>query len=176
MTGATRRTFLALWPDPAVRGQLAAASAAARRQASGRPVPPDNLHLTLAFLGNVSPEALECVRAAAGGVRAPPFELALDRVGWWRRPGILWLAPATWPPAIEGLVRDLWRAVVPCGLEAETRPFKPHVTLARRCARARPGPLDPIHWPVSDFALIESLSGQSGARYQVIERWPLVET
>jgi 2'-5' RNA ligase len=176
VTGLTRRAFFALWPDPALREQLAAASAAARRHASGRPVPAENLHLTLAFLGNLSPEGLECVRRGAGGVKAPPFALAFDRVGWWRRPGILWLAPTAWPPAIEHLVSDLWRAVVPCGLEPETRPFRPHVTLARRCGRARPGPMAPIHWPASDFALIESFAGQSGARYRVIERWPLVET
>ena len=173
MTGSPRRLFFALWPDPALREQLAAASAAARKHGSGRPVPVDNLHLTLAFLGNLPAEGVRCVREAAGRVSGSPFTLVLDRVGWWRRPGILWLAPVAWPPEIETLAGDLWRSIAPCGLEPETRPFKPHVTVARRCGRARPGPMTPIEWPVSEFALIESFAGQSGARYRVCDRWPL---
>lgn len=173
MSEAKRRLFFGLWPDPDLRQQLAAAARAAHKNAGGRPVPADNLHLTLAFLGSLTTARADCVTEAAADIAVEPFALRLDRIGWWRRPGILWLAPAVWPAEIEALAAALWRALEPCGIEPETRPFKPHVTIARRCGRARTGPMTPIDWPVSDFALIESLAGQPGSRYQVLKRWPL---
>lgn len=173
MSETKRRLFFGLWPDPDLREQLAIAARAAQRHTGGRPVPAHNLHLTLAFLGNLTTGCAECVTGAAADIAVEPFALRFDRIGWWRRPGILWLAPAAWPAQIEGLAAVLWQVLAPCGIEPETRPFKPHVTVARRCGRARTGPMTPIDWPVSDFVLIESLAGQTGSRYQVLKRWPL---
>ncbi|MGD8964393.1 MAG: RNA 2',3'-cyclic phosphodiesterase, partial [Gammaproteobacteria bacterium] len=110
-----RRLFFALWPDPDVRRQLAAASKCVRDKATGRPVPDENLHITLAFLGSVDAEVFACISEAARGLATESFELVIDRAGWWRRTGILWLAPSRAPASLNRLVKALWVALEPCG-------------------------------------------------------------
>jgi 2'-5' RNA ligase len=168
-----RRLFFALWPDPDVRRQLAAASQSVRKNATGRPVPDENLHITLAFLGSVDAEVFACVSEAARGLATESFELDIDRAGWWRRTGILWLAPSRAPANLNRLVKALWLALEPCGFWPDYRDFHPHLTIARRCRRASLPEVEPVHWPVAEIALLESHTGQRGARYTVLDSWPL---
>jgi len=168
-----RRLFFALWPDEGVRERLAAASRLVREAASGRPVPDENLHITLAFLGSIDERAFDCVRTAARGLQAEPFDLVIDRAGWWRRTGILWLAPSRAPAALNRLVKSLWAALEPCGFWPDYRDFHPHLTIARRCRKASLPELEPIPWHVPAVTLLESHTGQRGARYTVLDSWPL---
>jgi 2'-5' RNA ligase len=168
-----RRLFFALWPNPAVRTGLARASALVYAHASGRAVPDENLHITLAFLGNVDADIATCVRQGAAGLAAEGFELVIDRAGWWKRTGILWLGPSRAPAALNRLVKGLWAALEPCGFWPDFRDFHPHLTIARRCRRAVLADFEPVTWPISAFTLLESHTGQRGARYMVIESWPL---
>jgi len=168
-----RRLFFALWPDADQRQGLATAARAVRENDTGRPVPEENLHVTLAFLGSVTKDRVTRVEAAAATISADTFELHLDRAGCWRRTGILWLGASSTPPALERLVSCLWSALEPCGFWPDHRDFRPHVTIARRCKKARAGAFEPVAWSVRDFALLESFSGHRGASYKVIGRWPL---
>lgn len=168
-----RRLFFALWPRQEVRAALAAASHAVRQNASGRAVPDDNLHITLAFLGSVDDETFECVQRAAEALVAESFDLVVDRAGWWRRTGILWLAPSRAPSALNRLVKALWDGLEPCGFWPDYRDFHPHLTIARRCRRAALPDIEPIPWPVSELTLLESHTGQRGARYTVVDSWAL---
>jgi 2'-5' RNA ligase len=172
-TPRKRRLFFALWPDGEVRKALASAAAAARRHGSGRPVADENLHITLAFLGSVDEEIKECVRAAASQLTAEAFALSIDRAGWWKRTGILWLGPSKGPAALNRLVKTLWAAIEPCGFWPDFRDFYPHVTIARRWRKARLPGIGPVDWPIRALTLLESHTGQRGARYTVLERWPL---
>jgi len=169
----TRRLFFALWPDPDVRAGLAAASGTVRARATGRAVPDQNLHITLAFLGSVNDETFACVRAGASGLEAEGFRFVIDRAGWWRRTGILWLGPSRSPSALNQLVKALWAALEPCGFWPDFRDFHPHLTIARRCRRAELPEFEPVPWTVSALTLLESHTGQRGARYTVLESWPL---
>jgi len=83
------RLFVALWPD----GDLGARIAQAARAAigDGRAVPAERLHLTLAFIGRLPADRLDACSQALGTVRGGSFDLCLDRFGFWRRNGILWL-------------------------------------------------------------------------------------
>lgn len=173
MTDKARRLFLALWPDAGQRAALATAAAAVCQGVTGRPVPAKNLHVTLAFLGSVATDRVARVEEAAAGLSAKAFDLHLDRAGCWRRTGILWLGASNTPSALERLVKGLWQALGPHGFRSDHRDFRPHVTIARRCKRAIANPFEPVDWPVRDFALLESITGQRGARYTVIGRWPL---
>jgi hypothetical protein len=58
---------------------------------AGRPVAADNLHLTLAFLGEVSADKQRALAALAGRIRQPGFTLTLDDAGQWLRSGVVWL-------------------------------------------------------------------------------------
>ena len=65
-------------------------------------------------------------------------------------------------------------ALQPCGYEPERRPYRAHVTTARKVSRPTPvTEIDPIHWSVSDFALVESVTHQEGPEYRVLKRWNL---
>lgn len=172
-TRRKRRLFLALWPDVAVRKALASAAAEVREHGSGRPVADQNLHITLAFLGSVDEEVEDCVRTVASQLSAAAFGLTIDRAGWWQRSGILWLGPSAGPTALNRLVKSLWAALEPCGFWPDFRDFYPHVTIARRWRKARLPEIKPVHWPIDALALLESHTGQRGARYTVLERWPL---
>jgi 2'-5' RNA ligase len=164
------RLFFALWPDPVLRRQIVAVQTS-RRVGDGRRIEPADLHLTLAFLGNTPGDQLATVRQAAARLALEPFSLTLDRLGWWRRAGILWLGPTLWPAPLDALVNDLWGGLEHPGLQPEKRRFKPHITLARRCTRARAGPIKPISWSVTDFVLVESVSVPAGVRYRILDRW-----
>ncbi len=168
-----QRLFFALWPDRAVRGVLASVAADAV-SGRGRPTDVEDLHATLVFLGPVAGRDLGCVEQAAGRVRGERFEVCLDLIEYWRRPRVLCLGASVCPPELDTLVRELQRELRGCGFEPERRPYRPHVTLARK---ARPidasAPSSFIRWPISEFVLVASESGPTPPRYRVLRRWPL---
>jgi 2'-5' RNA ligase len=173
-TEPRQRLFFALWPDATLRQSLAKSS----RELLGRrvkQVPAANLHITLAFAGPVTAPVRDCLMAAAGGIRAAPFELVIDHVGHWPRPRILWAGPTHTPPALWALVEALNLAFESCGLQRETRPFQAHITLARKVGRAPPAPvvLEPVVWSISDFSLMESVTDARGASYRRLVSWKL---
>jgi 2'-5' RNA ligase len=168
-----QRLFFALWPTPAVRERLAALTSDLPRRAGFR-VPAANLHITLVFLGGVDPETSQRVLAAAGDATGRTFRLRLDHSGYWPRPRVAWVGPHKVPPALAGLQGALCAALERAGVAYDRRPFVPHVTVARD-ARAPLGlaPDRPIHWTVDAYALVESVTHPGGARYTVLQTWPL---
>lgn len=168
------RLFFALWPDGRIRERLAALAADLPLR-GGRRVRPENLHLTLAFLGEVPAAQAACLEAAAAGVRAAPFELVLDRLGGFGRTRVVWLGCRHQPEPLLALVRALNQALAEgCGYLPEARPFAAHLTVARR-ARHPPRPQDvgPVPWPVSEFVLVESDLDPEGVRYRLRRTYPL---
>ncbi len=162
------RLFLALWPDDAVRERLAEAQrcwAWPRRTAR---VPPDRLHLTLHFLGEV-PEREARALAAALPPCQVPFTLRLDRAALWPQ-GIAALEPGNTPAGLAVLHADLAALLRAQGLRVEARAFRPHVTLARHAQGAVPPP-EPlaIEWAVRGYALVRSRAG-TPLRYEPIAR------
>lgn len=168
MTGnLTRRLFFALWPDDDIRAEIVA-----RRERLGRVskrrVPDHNLHLTLLFLGDQPADRVKDIEAAAAGIHGKTCTLALDRFGWFPRAGVVWLGGKAPEPLTE-LAEELRAALQPLGLQFDTRPFRPHVTLFHRVLRRPRFPeIEPLAWPVEEFALIESLPRRP---YQVLRKW-----
>ncbi len=169
-----QRLFFALWPDDAVRVRLRRCATGLPRH-GGKPVPADNLHITLAFLGAVDAATRNCLEQRADAIRIPPFQLVFNRSGHWRRPQVLWLGCGDEPPGVLALASALKGVQLDCGLEPEARPFQTHLTVARKVRKARSDLLpEPVVWPVSDFVLVRSDTRPEGAVYQVLRRWPLV--
>lgn len=164
------RLFFALWPDEALRRQIAA-----YQQPEGRVVTAANWHITLLFLGAVGSAQQQALEQEAAAVRVPPFSLQLDRLGCWRRAGIIWLAPSTAPQALLELHQRLKAIATAVGIAIETRPYRPHLTLARQAPAVPLQEITPIPWVASEFCLVESITDQRGARYVVRRRWPLQE-
>ncbi len=170
---ATRRLFFALWPDAAGRAALAAWGAPLQAVCGGRAMRADTLHCTLVFLGEVAESRLESLLLAAQEVRARRLTLELAEARYWGHNHIVYAAPATSPPVLEQLVHELESVLRRHRFRFDQRPYTPHVTLLRS-ARWRDEPLPPmpaVAWPVHDFALVQSLSDASGARYEVLARF-----
>jgi 2'-5' RNA ligase len=170
---ASQRLFFALWPDDETRAALASLIHTQIRR-NGHAVSAANLHITLAFLGNQSPEQRACLETAATLVTAPSFELVIDRLGHWPRPRIFWAGPSASPDALTTLVERLNLALAGCGYQPEPRRFQVHITLARKALRPPAQiQISAIVWPARDFCLVESVTGERGVEYRVIGRWPL---
>ncbi len=131
------RCFIALVPDAGTREAFAATPLAV----AVRRVPVDQLHLTLAFLGSVSPEKGALLSAALPSVVVPLPPLGVERVDYWPsrshpRLAVVSFAPCDALAELEARVRTL---VAGLGLPIDDhRPFLPHVTLARLPRNAKP--------------------------------------
>lgn len=170
----TRRLFFACWPGARLQQRIAALLPPAIRQ-HGRAVPSEKLHITLVFLGTVDIDAQHCLEETATGIGGTAFTLRLDTLGHWRRSQVYWLGPSQTSLALAQLVAALNRAARACGLSTESRPYKAHLTLARKLRRPPPvAPTPPpIEWRVDRFALVESRNEDGGTRYLPLRWWPL---
>lgn len=164
-TATLHRAFLALWPDAEARESLAALPL----PPGARPMAPEDLHLTLAFLGDLplaDPAGfLENFSSVAGG----PVAVQLDRVEHWPGPEVL-CATGDCPPVVE-LVSRLRAPLSRLGQAPEVRAFRPHVTLARRVV----GPeatvsrlAQPLSWRAGSIVLAASGAASPGRRYHIV--------
>lgn len=169
----SKRLFFALWPDDNVREQLAAAGIHLSNH-HGRPTPSCNLHLTLAFLGQTPDSRLPLLLHAASAVSGTAFSLTLSQWGWWRKAGVLYLAPDPVPVALLDLVAGIRDSASTLGIALDQRPYSPHVTVAR-ILQGTPRPLvfQPVVWQCRDFCLLESVPARKGVAYSILGRWPL---
>lgn len=166
-----QRLFLALWPSEAVR--RAVASLARQLVLDGRWVPPENLHVTLAFLGDVAGAAKRRVLGIGANLVGSEFALELDRIGCWPRQRISWIAPSHTPAALARLNRELRQALGKAGLPVPARRFVPHMTLARRSAPHAFHNVTPVIWSVDRITVVRSYPEPVGARYEILCEWPL---
>lgn len=167
---ARRRVFFALWPDDAARLELVRATRAIVRRSGGRATPTENLHITLAFLGPITEADLERVRRLPP-LPSPEFEIIFDRLGFWKGSRALWVGPSELPAPLIELEAKLWDELVGVGFERERRPFRPHVTVARKARRVDEG-ISAVAWRVSELALVESKPGARHPVYEALDAWP----
>ena len=172
----TLRVFYALWPGEEARRTLLALAKDVATAGRGRAPPPQNMHLTLAFVGEVAAERLPALQAigARAAAAGSPFTLRFDRLGSFRDSGIAWLGTGTAESALQALVDALAAALAADCFPVERRPFRAHVTLARRCARP-PVAVDvpAVIWPVEAFTLTASELAPGGSQYRTLAAWPL---
>jgi 2'-5' RNA ligase len=173
---APLRVFFAAWPHGATRDAVAAVARDVAVDAGGRPPRPANIHLTLAFVGDVMPARIGTLREIGAQVSrsATPLVLMLDRTGGFRDAGIAWLGASDAPPELERLVGRLSEALAAAGFPVDDRAFRAHVTLARRCRRrVHATTLAAIVWRVERMTLTASDLQSGGSRYRDVAVWPL---
>jgi RNA 2',3'-cyclic 3'-phosphodiesterase len=162
------RLFTALWPRQPVRDAIALWQREWQWPQRATVVARERLHITLHFLGDVSVERLDELRAALR-MRCEPFRLDFGRAEIWGG-GIAVLSPEQTPEVLEELHTRIGAALAAAGLVLDGRPYRPHVTLARRASGAKPPTQDlRLRWDVDDFVLVESLPGGSG--YKMLDRF-----
>jgi RNA 2',3'-cyclic 3'-phosphodiesterase len=141
-----------------------------RWPAGAWPVHDDSLHLTLHFLGNVATEQIPALCLALH-VPFQAFTLTIDQTQVWSN-GVASLCPTDIPPSLRDLHAALGHALRQFGLPVETRPYKPHITLARRAHGVLPpAQIPPVHWNVQHYALMAS-ELEPGRRYRLLRRYP----
>jgi 2'-5' RNA ligase len=172
---ASERLFFALWPDEALRDELARRARPIQAAAlDGQAVPDDNLHITLRFMGTLDPDARARAEQAAGRVRHRDITLQLDRAGHWEQPRVLWLGCSDVPDPILGLLADLNTELGGEGFEFRSRPWRPHVTVARGVTEVSDlPPVERLTWDLTRFVLVRSELGGSASEYEVVAEWPL---
>ena len=173
------RLFFALWPDAALRKQIATTVPGLERDnaAGGRRMNPDRYHLTLQFLGDFKPlrqDVLDAAIAAAASVHLPPFDLVLDLAGSFPKAGVRWLGASTVPETLQQLWNELGQALTSAQVPVRSMPtFNPHLTVLRDVRKPLPPtPVQPLSWAVREFVLVDSVSGAHPA-YRVLGHWPL---
>ncbi len=178
----TRRLFFALWPDDEQRAALGRAVRKSVRTCGGRPVPAENLHVTLAFLGSVPAARVAdlgaIARPTAAGFRreAVPLRVTLGHLAHFGQAQVLAAETRHEAPLedVRALAQALATGTAAAGFAPDLKPFRPHVTVARKVARA-PRSIDmrAVEWRFDSFALVESRTLETGPVYSVVESYLL---
>jgi 2'-5' RNA ligase len=177
------RLFFALQPSAEQSEALLAQIAPSLAAQQVSLIPPGNLHATLCFLGAVAREKLPALCEAAARVRSRGVSIHFDALEFWPKPKIVCAtASEQCAASASALARTLSDAVVEAGFTPDIKPFRAHLTLARKvrvaqaAALAFPQSLSPgFVVRCSEFALMESRRGEAGSIYSVVARWPLYE-
>jgi len=179
------RLFLALDIPPAMRATLASLRQGLEPCSSGwRWVRSESIHATIRFLGEVPREldgrARPAWRRAARAV--PGFRFRLGQLGCFPpsgRPRVAWVGMIDEPAgSLAALASRVEAEARGLGFEAERRPFRPHLTLARAARAGRPvlGRAAVDHGSVAhagELRLFRSELRPDGARYTALEAFPL---
>ena len=175
------RLFTALALPEEHRARL---SALAAGMDGARWVSPENLHVTLRFIGEVNEAAGGDIAEALAGVRSEPVTVTLEGAGHFgnrKKTYSVWIGVRA-APALSALRDRIDRALASCGLASESRKYTPHVTVARlgrvrtdhvrAWLEAAAGFAAPP-FEAGEFVLYESRPGRSGNAYVPLTEFSL---
>ena len=173
----SKRLFFAIEPPAKVQRQIVRWRAEHFQPEAGRPVAAANLHLTLAFLGDVSADKQQALAKLAGRIVQPGFTLNLDDAGQWLRSRVVWLGTRQPPRGVLQLAKLLRAQAARSGCYQSPQPFHPHITLLRNTSHAVAIPPPGFHWTfsVTEFVLYESVFSNGRTRYTPLQRFALSE-
>jgi 2'-5' RNA ligase len=159
------RLFFAAWPP----AETAAALHEWASAMSGRATAAENIHLTLAFLGEADPARALAAAKRAQGSR---HELPIEEARCVR--DMVWVGPRQTPERLAALAESLRLELYREQFVLERRPLAAHVTLLRKARPLRTlPPLPAVTWPVDEFLLMRSRVSPKGSTYESIERFRL---
>ncbi len=158
------RLFFALEPDQKVRREINAVQKTLA--CSGRMIPTERIHVTLAFLGQQAPEMIPQLCEIVSRLNFEPCTLVLDRLGTFRRVSVLWLGATVIPASLRDFHQALLSELEKAGIGFDRKAWKPHLTLYRRL-RNKPGIMqfEAVNWRLNQFSLIESINVTGGVEY-----------
>ena len=184
------RLFVALSIPSEVRENIASLIYTLRR-ADSKPrwVNPENLHITLKFIGEVAEQSVSSICDALPTIRAAqPLTLEFRNVGFFpnsRRPSVAWIGIEA-PPALASLASEINRLLKALGIQPETKPLVPHLTIARfkenRLSSALQAEIEKWrdhsfgHFTTTEIHLIESRLKSSGAEYTTLRSFHFAKT
>lgn len=156
----TKRLFAGItFSDEAADALVANQASLAAHLQTGRMSARENLHLTLAFLGDVDADVERRVREAVSltALAGHPMELALGKLGFFDHHGrlVIWrgLTPGKGFDDLVALQARLVRELASRGIALDARPYRPHVTLVRNARLADEAAADPLPVSFTVFAI-----------------------
>jgi len=175
---STLRLFFAL--KPAMEQSVALTAQVAPLIAGAQPMPASNVHATLCFIGAIEQDKLDLLRSAMAEVRGHRVALCFDTLEHWEGPKVVCATASRESEAAAALASAIAKAAVGVGFSPDIKPFRAHLTLARKFRRdlsvEYPQPLVPAtHMNSSEFFLMESRRGEAGSIYSAVDSWPLYD-
>jgi|LSQX01.3.fsa_nt_gb 2'-5' RNA ligase len=172
MTKKQRLFLAANFSAPARAHLLDLASLIKAENGQGRFCQPEQLHLTLVFLGDCGPAQLLLAKRAMDETEFLPFNLVINSLGrFQRRGGDLWWAGLAENKQLTKLQNELAGNLARAGFQLDSRPYRPHITLARNVKSALlPRQLEPFTEQVSQVDLMESTRISSKMVYTCIHQ------
>ena len=133
---------------------------------------PENIHLTLAFLGECDARQTAAAKAALDAVGFAPFFVEINQIGKFRRyGGDLWWVGVKKNELLSNLHRQLAELLENAGFELESRKFSPHITIGREIiTSAVPWEIEPFGEEVTSIELMKSERIQGKLTYTAIHR------
>lgn len=141
-----------------------------------KPVPAQNLHLTLRFLGQSNERQARQLWQQLSFQALPVFTVQLDELLCWPGPRVLCLAGAIADPALSQLDDLIAQAATAAGYAAPQHPLHPHLTLARNARQVLPLQWSPLQLRPTALHLYQSRSTPAGVRYLPLASLPLLTT
>lgn len=172
------RLFVGIPLDHIAREALADVTTTLMRRLPGlRWSSPGSWHITLQFLGNVSDLTASAISMHLANIRGPAIPLRIGKLGFFDRAGILY-ADIDLSAELTDLNQRVVSEMSSLGFRPETRPYMPHITLARTRGRTIPVRLLGqcrlgAQFVADQFILYESFTGPQGARYVELKSYPL---
>ncbi|WP_051709977.1 RNA 2',3'-cyclic phosphodiesterase [Andreprevotia chitinilytica] len=170
------RLFIGLEPPSEVRKALAVQTQWLHALLGGKRMFDSNLHLTLAFLGETSPQAVQRLRKLLAAAPNTPFTLKIDLAGDFNRGGVVWLGCGDMPPALAALSDAIRQGLADNGITFDSKPLAPHITVLRKSQSIRASLTQPIDWPVDKVVLYVSESTPAGVVYRPLFQEALTQT
>lgn len=159
-----------------------------------RPVKQENMHLTIKFLGDTSPDQVKSISSVLSAImhQRTSFQISFEGVGAfpnWNQPRIIWIGMQA-PPLLDLLYQEIDHSTVALGFPSENRRFSPHLTLARANSNMSDPrfshvinsisrlPSDPFigKMQVTDLNFISSVLRSDGPVYSVLSTHPFLQT
>ena len=168
MNESPRRLFFGIWPDAASRQRLAAWQRSVAWAAGARCTAEQDLHLTLHFIGDLPAATLQTLIEDTDLPGPPPLAFDIDQALIWPG-GLVVLTTRAVPAALPELHQALAAVLLKHGVSLETRPYAPHVTMARKAGSTWPErpeqfAVTPIRWVSRGYRL----AARSGAHYAAV--------
>lgn len=186
------RIFFAVFPTPVALESIAALLATVRMRCPSdeiRWVLPEQLHFTLKFLGEQPEDRVSDAIAAArrAALSCSPFDIVVGGLGAFpsaQHPRVVWVGTSAGASSLVDLSARLDEELAHVGFERESRPYVPHLTLARTKSKqaeqaivrglAKVGEVNEVaRLRVDRFALMQSKLSSQGSTYTVVESFSL---
>lgn len=159
------RLFIAIQLNDALKRSAREVQTDFRRlHVKGNFIPPENLHITLAFIGEFGDP--DRILELMEGVVFQPFTITMDRIGCF---DTLWWTGFTQSSGLESLAGQVRHILADTKVPYDRSRFKPHVTILRKAefthGRIEPVTIHPASMTVDKISLMQSTQGKNGRIY-----------